>query len=127
MISLFKPYMPELPDINKILHSGMLAYGNYTKEFEKILKKYFNTEYLIVTNSFNVAISIALATLGISYGDEVIASPMACLASTQPYLANGINIKWADVDPLRGTLLPESVKTQITAKTKAIIHNHYCG
>lgn len=127
MIPLFKPYMPELPEVNKILHSGSLAYGNYTKAFEKNLREYFNTECLLVTNSFSSAISVVLTTIGIQSGDEVIFSPMACLASTQPYLASGVHVKWADIDPLRGTLLPESVETQITSKTKAIVHNHYCG
>lgn len=127
MIPLFKPYMPKLPDIKKILYSGALAYGEYTIEFEKKLKRYFNTEYLIVTNTFANAISVTLTATGIKSGDEIISSPMACLASTQPYLSSGIHIRWADIDPFRGTLLPESVERQITNKTKAIVHNHYCG
>ena len=127
MIPLFKPYMPEVPEMDMILHSGALAYGNYTKQFEEKLRDYFGTPYLIVTNSFNTAISVALTTLGIVSGDEVIASPMACLASTQPYLASGLNVHWADVDSQTGTLSPASVQQQITQKTKAIVHNHFCG
>lgn len=38
-----------------------------------------------------------------------------------------IKVVWADVDPNTGTLLPESVKEKITAKTRLIFHNHYCG
>lgn len=127
MIPLFKPYMPDLPEMNEILYSGALAYGTYTKQFEERLKKYFDTPYLIVTSSFNNAISVALTVLNISYGDEVILSPMACLASTQPYLSSGLKVKWADIDPKRGTLLPESVKAKITSSTRVIVHNHYCG
>ena len=127
MIPLFKPYMPEVPEMDNILHSEALAYGTYTKQFEDRLKAYFDTPYLIVTNSFNTAISVALTTLGITAGNDVIASPMACLASTQPYLSSGLNVRWADVDPLTGTLSPESVLQQITKRTKAIVHNHFCG
>lgn len=127
MIPLFKPYMPEISDIDSILHSGSLAYGHYTKQFEEKLKAYFGTQYLIVTNSFNMAISVALTTLGIVPGDDVIASPMACLASTQPYLSSGLNVRWADVDPQTGTLSPDSVRKQMSPKTKAIVHNHFCG
>lgn len=127
MIPLFKPYMPDLPEMESLLHSGALAYGNYTKRFEEKLKEYFGTPYLIVTNSFNTAISVALTTLEIVPGDDVIASPMACLASTQPYLSSGLNVRWADVDPQTGTLSPDSVQEQITQKTKAIVHNHFCG
>ena len=127
MVPLFKPFMPDLPLMDSILHSGALAYGSYTKQFEEKLKEFFNTQFLIVTNSFNTAISVALTTLGIVPGDEVIASPMACLASTQPYLSSGLSVRWADIDPQTGTLSPESVRQQISSKTKAIVHNHFCG
>lgn len=127
MIPIFKPYMPAGINLNEILYSGKLTYGDYTKKFEEDLKRYFGTPYLIVTNSFNTAISVAITTLGIVPGDSVIASPMACLASTQPYLSSGLSVNWADVDPKTGTLDPESVKAQMRPEIKAIIHNHFCG
>ncbi len=127
MIPLYKPYMPNVQELDSILHSGALAYGKYTKEFEEKLKQFYGTPYLIVTNSFNTAISVALTTLGILPGDSVIASPMACLASTQPYLSSGLSVCWADIDPKTGTLSPDSVKKRINKKVKAIIHNHFCG
>lgn len=127
MIPLFKPHMPDLPELDSILHSGALAYGKYTMKFEEKLKEYFKTPYVIVTNTFNTAISVATTTAGLTFGDEVIASPMACLASTQPYLSCGLKIKWCDVDPITGTLLPSALKEAVTNKTKAVIHNHFCG
>ena len=128
MIPLYKPYMPkELPELDNILHSGALAYGIHSKNFENLLKKYFGQENIIVTNSFNTAISVAISVLDIKHGDEVIASPMACLASTQPYASEGLKIVWADVDNKTGTLNPDSVKSKISSKTKCIIHNHFCG
>lgn len=127
MIPLYKPYMPELPEINSILHSGMLAYGEYTEKFEQKLKEYFCTPYLITTSSFQMAIYVALSVLGIKRGEDIIASPMACLASTQPYLSYGLNIKWCDVDPQVGTLNPNFLEKVLTPNTKAIVHNHFCG
>ncbi len=117
----------ELPELNNILHSGALAYGKYSKKFESMLMEYFNHDKLVVTNSFNTAISVVISVLDLKYGDEVIASPMACLASTQPYASSGLKIVWADVDNNLGTLDPESVRQKITSKTKCIIHNHFCG
>lgn len=127
MVPLYKPYMPNLPLLDEILHSGQIAAGIWTEKFETDLKKFFNVENLIVTSSFNTAISIAITVMGLEYGDEVIASPMACLASTQPYHCEGLRIKWADIDPNTGTLDPDDVKNRITNKTKLIIHNHFCG
>jgi dTDP-4-amino-4,6-dideoxygalactose transaminase len=127
MIPLYKPFMPETPDVNEILQSGQLAYGKYGKAFEEQLSQYFGTSKISVTNTFNMAILVALTTLGVKAGDTVIVSPMACLASTQPLLSIGVNVKWADVDPMTGTLSPDSVRNLMQVKPKAIIHNHYCG
>lgn len=119
--------MPETPRVNEILQSGQLAYGKYGREFESMLAIYFGTSNVLVTNTFNMAILVALTTLDIRGGDSVIVSPMACLASTQPLLSIGISIQWADVDPKTGTLCPESVRGLMHKNPKAIIHNHYCG
>lgn len=127
MIPLYKPHMPELPELNSILHSGQLAYGIYSKEFEKQLGEFVGNTNIWATNSFNMAIAVVISLLDIKSCDEVIASPMACLASTQPFAAHEINVKWADVDPTTGTLDPDSVEKSISSKTKAIVHNHFCG
>ena len=127
MIPLYKPFMPETPLVTAILQSGQLSYGKYGREFEAKLSQYIGVDNLIVTNTFNMAILVALTTLGIKAGDSVIVSPMACLASTQPLLSLGIIVIWSDVDPLTGTLCPDSVRKLVSKHPKAIIHNHYCG
>lgn len=128
MIPLYKPYMPEqLPELDNILHSGALAYGKWGRKFEEELREYIGNSNIAVVNSFNSAMLVTLTTLGIKAGDEIIASPMSCLASNQPFAAMGVKVIWADIDPETGTLNPDSVKQKIASKTKAIFHNHYCG
>lgn len=127
MIPLYKPFMPETPLLTEILQSGQLSYGKYGREFESKLSNFIGVDNLIVTNTFNMAILVALTTLGLKAGDSAIVSPMACLASTQPLLSLGIKVIWSDVDPRTGTLCPESVRKLITKNPKAIIHNHFCG
>ncbi len=121
--------MPEVPLVNEILHSGKLTYGEYGRLFERELSVFFGVDNILVTNTFSNAIMVAVSTLGLTLGDQVIASPMACLASTQPLLAMGLKVLWADIDPKRGTLDPESVKyvIQKNKRVKLIIHNHFCG
>lgn len=129
MIPLYKPFMPEVPLVDEILHSGKLSYGPYGKAFEQQLCAYLEVNNLIVTNTFSNGISVAVTTLGLKQGDMVIVSPMACLASTQPLVTLGLNVIWADVDPNFGTLDPDSVKNVIkkNPNIKLIIHNHFCG
>lgn len=128
MIPLYKPYMPdELPELQNILYSGMLAYGKWGRLFEEKLGSFIGEKKVLTLNSYNAAMQVALTAIGINEGDEVIASPMSCLASNQPLVTQGAKVVWADVDPSAGTLNPGEVKTKVTSKTKAILHNHHCG
>lgn len=129
MIPIFKPYMPEniTSGIESILYSGKLSYGQKGREFEEKLGGYIGNNNVLTISSYNQALLIVLSTLGLKPGDEVIASPVSCLASNQPFVVKGIKVVWADVNPLSGTLSVDDVRSRITSKTKAIFHNHYCG
>jgi perosamine synthetase len=129
MIPIYKPYMPEnlMPELNEILYSGQLSFGKYGKQFEDKLKAYIGCEYLLTINSYNMAMLVILSTLGLEPGDEIIASPVSCLASNQPFATKNLNVIWADINPETGTLCPLDVEKKITKNTKAIFHNHFCG
>ena len=129
MIPIFKPYIPSdiLPELENILYSGQLAYGKYGKLFESELAKFIGNPYVISVNSYNQAMLLALSILNLNPEDEVIASPVSCLASNQPFVIKGLNVIWADVDPETGSLCVDDVRKRITTKTKAIFHNHSCG
>ena len=129
MIPIFKPYMPAeiMPELENILYSGQLAYGKYGKLFESELASFIGNPYILTISSYNQAMLLALSILGLKAGDEVIASPVSCLASNQPFVIKGLKVIWADVDPNTGSLCIEDVKNKITQKTKAIFHNHFCG
>jgi perosamine synthetase len=129
MIPIFKPYMPEnlSSGIEDILYSGKLSFGEKGKEFEEKLASYIGNDKVLTISSYNQALLIVLSTLGLKPGDEIIASPVSCLASNQPFVVKGLKVIWADVNPLSGTLSVDDVRSRITSKTKAIFHNHYCG
>ena len=129
MIPIFKPYMPEniTSGIQDILYSGKLSFGDKGNEFEEKLASYIGNDRVLTISSYNQALLIVLSSLGLKPGDEIIASPVSCLASNQPFVVKGLKVIWADVNPLTGTLSVDDVRSRITSKTKAIFHNHYCG
>lgn len=128
-IPLYKVFMPEGLDeeIHNILYSGKLTFGNYGKLFEKAVQDFLANPRVLATNNNNVAIQTAFAVLGLSPGDEVIASPMSCLASNQPLLTSKLKVVWSDIDPSTGTLDPGDLAKRISKRTKAIMHYHWCG
>lgn len=129
MTPIFKPYMPQdiVPELENILYSGQLAYGKHGRNFETELAKFIGTPYVLTISSYNQAMLMALSILDIKPGDEVIASPVSCLASNQPFIIKGINVVWADVNPLTGCICVDDVRSKISSRTKAIFHNHFCG
>lgn len=120
--------MPKnLPEVGTILHSGALAYGKWGHEFEKKLGEYIGNSQILATNSFNAAYQVAITTLGLKPDDEVIGSPMTCLASNQPFATQHVKVVWADIEPATGMLDVEDVRKKITPRTKAVLVNHFCG
>lgn len=129
MKPLFKPYMPEgiTGELEKILYSDSLSYGKYGRQFEAKLSGYLNSDLSLTTGTYNHAMLIAIASLNLKPGDEVIASPISCLASNQPFATFSLKIKWVDVNPYTGGICTDDLKKKITNKTKAIFVNHFCG
>ncbi len=113
--------------MDAILHSGALAYGKWSREFEKRLADYIGVKHVLYTNSYSNAWQVLLRTLCIEAGDEVIAMPMSCLQSTMTFAQANLKVVWADIDPRYGILDPDSIKSKITSRTKLICNYHFCG
>src|SRR5690606_31587617 len=102
MIPIFKPFMPL--DIQSklidILYSGQLSYGVYGRKFESALGTFIENDKIITTTTYNQGLLMVLSILNLEAGDEIVASPVSCLASNQPFAVKGLSVKWVDIDPL---------------------------
>ena len=129
MESLFKVFMPKSisEGVEKILYSGKLSSGKNVREFEQSVTRFLGVENFVAVNSYSSAAEIVWKIIGIGDGDEIIASPMSCLASNQPVVNRNAKIKWTDIDPYVGSLDPDAVRKNITKHTKAILHYHWGG
>jgi len=78
-------------------------------------------------NSATSGLYAAIGALGIGYGDEVIVSPYTMSACAVCPLIYGAIPIFADVLERTGSLDPESVRAQITSRTKAIVVVHQFG
>lgn len=148
-IQLFKVFMSPTAktEVGKILDSGYIGQGQKVEEFEDDLKRYLNYDRLVTLNSGTSGLHLALHLLkkqysigiadgysflekkwgGIETGDEVLATALTCTASNWPILANGLRIKWVDVDPKTLNMDLDDLERKITPKTKAIIAVHWGG
>ena len=134
MIPLFKVFMSDTVtnEIPKILTSGFIGQGPQDEKFEGLLKNYFNNEYVATTNAATSAEHIAIHMLkkpmgDIEVGDQILSTPLTCTATNWPILANGVDIKWVDVDPNNCNMDLDDLERKITSKTKAIMVVHWGG
>lgn len=149
-IQLFKVHMAPTAaeEVGKILNSGYIGQGPKVDELEKNLQNYLDFDHLVTLNSGTSALHLALHLLkkpqnntknfegiaywdqkwpGIQEGDEVLATALTCTASNFPILANGLKIKWVDIDPTTLNMDLDDLERKITSKTKAIILVHWGG
>jgi dTDP-4-amino-4,6-dideoxygalactose transaminase len=70
---------------------------------------------------------IALATLGIGPGDEVITTPMTFVSTVNVIELVGATPVLADVEPDTLNIAPSEIAKKVTSRTKAIMPVHYAG
>lgn len=126
---LYKVYTPSGVGavVEEISNSGQIAGGVNLIRFESLLAKYLETTYITTTSDASSSLVMSLYMAGVRPGDEVICSPMACLATNQPVLNLFAQVKWCDVDPRTGNMDPDDLAARITGKTRAILACHWAG
>lgn len=129
MIPLFKIHTPEGVGqaIQEVFDSGFITEGEKSDLFEKRFGEFIENRDVAIVNSCTSALTLAYDMSGIGPDDEVISTPMTCMATNEPIHNARAKIVWADIDPETGNISPESVIKKITKKTKAIVGVHWSG
>lgn len=129
MIPLFKVHKPEGVEkmLSDVWNSGFVSEGEYSDRFEKMFGDYVENSNTSLVNSCTSALSLTSRMCNIQPGDEIITTPMTCMATNEPFFNDGAKLVWADIDPTTGNIDPDSVRKLITQKTKAIVGVHWAG
>jgi perosamine synthetase len=129
-IPISRPYIGarEKQLVLEALDSGWVSsIGKYIDEFEAGFARYCGTEYALAVSNGTTGLHLALASLGLQPGDEVIIPDLTFVATANAVAYTGATPVLADIDPDTLCIDPASVKSLISAKTKAIIPVHLYG
>jgi perosamine synthetase len=101
--------------------------GKYIDEFETAFARYCGTEFALTVSNGTTGLHLALVTLGIGPGDEVIIPDLTFVATANAVAYTGATPVLADVDPDTLCIDPASVESLITERTKVIMPVHLYG
>ena len=101
--------------------------GKYVEEFEAKFAKYCGCKYGITTTSGTTALHLALASLNIKNGDEVIIPASTMIATAFAVIYCGATPVLVDAEPETWNMDVAKIEEKITDKTKAIMPVHIYG
>lgn len=99
--------------------------GRYVQEFERRVAERVGVKHCVATSSGTVALEIAIRALGLR--GEVIVPSLTFVATAHALQWSGVTPVFADVNPERMVLAPDSVERLITPRTTGIIGVHLFG
>lgn len=111
----------EIKEVTEVLRSGWITTGPKTKEFEREIAKFCQTEKAVCLNSQTACAELTLRILGIGPGDEVIVPAYTYTASASVIEHVGATIVMVDSQKDSYEMDYDQVEEAITEKTKAII------
>ena len=101
--------------------------GAYIAKFENKFGEYCSVKNSVSVFNGTVALHLALASLGIKAGDEVIVPNLTFVATGNSVLYAGAKPVLVDCEPKTWNIDPDKIKEKITNRTKAIIPVHLYG
>lgn len=101
--------------------------GSYIKLFEKNFAEYLGARHAITTTSGTSALHLALASLGIKKGDEVILPAHTMMSSAAAVVYTGATPVLIDVERDTWNININQIADKITKNTKAIMPVHIYG
>jgi dTDP-4-amino-4,6-dideoxygalactose transaminase len=119
----------EIDAVDHVLRSGKVNYwtGGQGRAFEMEFARYVGTKHAVALANGSVALELALISLGIQPGDEVIVTPRTFIASASSIVLRGATPVFADVDRDSQDLTVDTIRPCITPRTRAIIVVHLAG
>ena len=117
----------DIDEVVSVLKSDWITTGPKIKEFEDALCSYIGCRHSVAVNSGTSALDIAVQSLDLPMGSEIITTPFTFVATSNAIIYNGLKPVFADICSDTFNIDPDSIREKITKDTRAIIYVDYAG
>jgi dTDP-4-amino-4,6-dideoxygalactose transaminase len=116
-----------LEAIERVIDSQQFILGSEVEALEEEIADYCKAEFGIGCASGSDALLLALMSLDLKEGDEVITTPFTFFATAAAIARLGLHPRFVDIDPQTYNINPAEVEAAITQKTRVILPVHMYG
>lgn len=130
MIPVLEPLLGE-EELNNVIEavksSWISSQGKFIEEFEESFAKYHHVKHGISTSNGTAALHLALKSLDIGKGDEVLVPSLTFAATANSVIYCNAEPIFVDSHPEFWCMDPNDLEDKISSRTKAIIPVHLYG
>lgn len=129
MIPIIRPVMgeEEIEAIRRPILAGWITQGPEVEAFEEEFARFFGAEQAVAVSSGTTALHLALLTVGVQPGDEVVTVSHSFIATANAVRHCGAIPVFVDIDPDTYNMDPARLAAAINGKTRAILCVHQAG
>ncbi len=113
--------------IQEVIDQSSFIKGPAVREFENELGGFLRVKNVVSCANGTDALQIAMMSLGLKPGDEVITASFTYVATAEVISLLGLTPVLVEVDPNTYLIDPRCIETAITPRTKAIVPIHLFG
>ena len=128
LISQYEKIKPAIDEaIFSVIQNAQFINGPEVTGFQSEFESYLGIKHVIPCANGTDALQIAMMSLGLKPGDEIITPSFTYIATTEVMALLGLTPIFVDVDPHTFCLDPSKIEAAITKNTKAIVPVHLYG
>jgi perosamine synthetase len=111
----------------EVLRSGQLSLGPRLPAFEEAFAARLGARFASAVSSGTAGLHLALRSVGVQPGDEVVTSPFSFVASANAVLYERARPVFADIDPVTLNLSADAAAAAVCSRTRAVLPVHIFG
>jgi len=128
---LYQQYLNLKPEMDaaiaSVIANSSFIRGPHVDAFEKSFAAAIGTQHCVSAGNGTDTLYIAMHSLGLKPGDEVIVPAMSWISTSETVTQAGGKVVFCDIDPLSYTIDTKQIESKITSRTVGIIPVHLYG